>query len=287
MKKIYVLILVVVLLYSCNNKKKQENKNEQSVKNSYENECNSCYNGCYDNLDTAIAHYGAVSYLSIHRKKYKNLPIEIKKMNQLMKMEINKQPYLNWASTFDMLSTLDSLKEITIEDCNISDNKENRFYGLRNIDKIKNLKEFVLIDSTLNYFPYSILGCKNIETLHILSPIKHIPKEIEVLKNLKELTITWNEATLPLEILTLSNLEILNLNKSKINSLPVELSKLKKLKELWVADTPFAEELDYYHRLKQYNEIETLKKLLPHCIIYINNPPPCGGVKSDTSTKKK
>jgi hypothetical protein len=278
MKNYVIFCLLFFSLSFCNQNNERDFKKAKYNSDFSEAYCDNCYNGCYDNLDTAILNFEKVNFILIHRKEYRIFPIEITKMRHLKEISIYNQHSLDWNDTFEKLCCLDSLNKLTIENCKIG--------NLTNIRKLKYLKELIIIDSAINMFPIGITNCSSLEDLVIYSPIQTIPNNLEKLVNLKRLTITLKKSEFPSELLSLINLEELNLAGSSINSISLEIGKLKKLKELWIYDTGITKDIDSFYiaanefqkklkiKRKRDKEIKELEKLLKGCKIYLDQPLP-------------
>ncbi|PWB21854.1 COR domain-containing protein, partial [Flavobacterium sp. HTF] len=109
--------------------------------------------------------------------------------------------------------------------------------SITGIDKLTNLKEFLIFESKIKTIPKSIKKLSLLELLWISdSKIKIIPKEIGNLKNLKKLILYHNLIKeIPVELGNLKNLTELDINSNNINQIPSEIGRLKALESLNVS----------------------------------------------------
>ena len=100
---------------------------------------------------------------------------------------------------------------------------------------------------------------KLVELTLPLNAIQKIPEEIKELQNLKTIDLSENKGLTNINnITTLTNLETLNLFGCSLTSLPKDIGKLKKLKQLGLTGNNLFDA-----------EIKRLQNVLPNCdIIY-------------------
>ena len=89
-----------------------------------------------------------------------------------------------------------------------------------------------------------------------MTKIKTIPNTIGQLTSLTELYLGNALTELPENITLLENLITLNVRDNKLTTLPTNMEKLKKLKNLYI-----------YSTLIPKSELEKLKKKMPNCNI--------------------
>lgn len=103
----------------------------------------------------------------------------------------------------------------------------------------------------------SYLRFNNINNIYLQS-LETIPTWIGSFKNLKFLSTTTENSTfktLPSSIKKLQNLESLNLSRTKLNFIPVELFEFKKLKAL---DLSYSEINSLSNDIRKLNKLESL-----------------------------
>lgn len=95
--------------------------------------------------------------------------------------------------------------------------------------------------------------------------LKTLPAEIGQLRRLKVLRVAWGVCleSLPEEIGLLDSLEILDLYRNKLTKLPESIGQIQNLKQLGLGDNYLNDD-----------EKARIRKLLPNCTIYFNEPLP-------------
>lgn len=221
------------------------------------------YNGNYDNLRIALKEPLKVKKLDLSYRgvwKYQKnksgkqeLPPEIGKLKNLEEFNLELQDLKGLPSEFSQLSNLKIL-DISYNDfvsfpteifsCENLDSlnlKLSQITDVPNeISRLKKLKKLILDDNRLSGFPIAVTNLTELRELSITNGnIITIPKEIGKLVNLEKLDFGnfWNykrkNICNNLENLSqLSNLKELNLEWTKIKTLPSEFSQLNKLEVL-------------------------------------------------------
>ena len=264
--KTFTLIFLLILCIGCNNQK----KHFQDLKSNTNSDSSNCnhnpdYSFC-DNLDTAIFHAERIKQLIIYRKSYKSLPNEIIRLKNLKGLTIKNQQDINWVDAFAKLSQIDSLESIEIVNSPVK--------NLSNINKLKNLKELSIYDKHLFTFPPDLFLCNSLTDLKIICPIVDIPKHKEGLKNLVKLTITLSVKDYPMSLTNFSNLEYLDIG-GNVELLPFEITNLKRLRNLYLYDTPIGkEELGYFKKHNKLNKLRMLKDKMINCNFVLESPLP-------------
>ena len=230
------------------------------------------YNGEYDNLRIALkeplkARKLDLSYQGVW-KYQKNitgkqeLPSEIGKFKNLEEFDLHLQGLRRLPPEFAELSSLEIL-DISYNDfdsfpteifsCVNLDSLDLTLSRIRyvpnEISELKNLKKFILDDNRLSSFPLAITNLTELKELSITNGnIRAIPKEISKLTKLEKLDLGnfWNydrkNLCHSLENLSqLTNLRELNLEWTKIKSLPPEFAMLKELEVLNIKYNDFKE----------------------------------------------
>jgi hypothetical protein len=221
------------------------------------------YNGEYDNLRIALKEPLKVKKLDLSYRgvlKYQKnitgkqeLPQEIGKLKNLEEFNLELQDLKSLPYEFTQLSNLKIL-DISYNDfesfpteifsCEKLDSLNLKLSQIAEvpdgISRLKNLKKLNLDDNRLSGFPLAVTNLPELRELSINNGnVKAIPKEIGKLTNLEKLDFSnfWNydrkNICNNLEYLAqLSSLRELNLEWTKIKSLPPEFSQLKKLEVL-------------------------------------------------------
>ncbi len=221
------------------------------------------YNGSYDNLRVALKKPLKVRKLDLSYRgvwKYQKnlsgkqeLPSEIGKLKNLEELNLTLQDLKMLPSEFTQLANLKILdisyndfesfptEIFSCENLDSLDLKLSHITAVPNeISKLKNLKKLILDDNRLSNFPMAVTSLTELRELSITNGnIKTIPKEIGNLTNLEKLDFGnfWNydrknKCDSLKNISLLTNLKELNLEWTKIKSLPSEFSQLKKLEVL-------------------------------------------------------
>lgn len=221
------------------------------------------YNGSYDNLRVALKDPLKVRKLDLSYRgvwKYQKnlsgkqeLPSEIGKLKNLEELNLTLQDLKKLPSEFTQLANLKILdisyndfesfptEIFSCEHLDSLDLKLSHITAVPNeISKLKNLKKLILDDNRLSNFPIAVTSLTELRELSITNGnVKTIPKEIGKLTNLEKLDFGnfWNydrknKCDSLENISLLPNLKELNLEWTKIKSLPSEFSQLKKLEVL-------------------------------------------------------
>lgn len=169
---------------------------------------------------------GQIEELSLAYNNLNEIPDRIGKLSKLKTLEIQNNKIKTLPHS---IAGLDSLSEIFF--CNHMD-WEQVFSVLA---KSKSFKSAVFWDIGLDSLPLAILQCQNIERINLKGNSINYEKAFGILsrlKNLKELTVSFSSKSIPPGLGKLQSLEVLNIEHSKIETIPDEIGKLKKLKEL-------------------------------------------------------
>ncbi len=221
------------------------------------------YNGEYDNLRIALKEPLKVKKLDLSYngvwKYQKNisgkqeLPHEIGKFKNLKELNLELQDLKSLPSEFTQLTNLKIL-DISYNDF---ESFPTEIFACENLDSLNlklshitevpdgigrliKLKKLNLDDNRLSGFPLAVTNLPELRELSINNGnVKAIPKEISKLTNLEKLDLSnfWNydrkNICNNLEyVAQLSNLKDLNLEWTKIKSLPLEFAQLKRLEVL-------------------------------------------------------
>jgi Leucine-rich repeat (LRR) protein len=221
------------------------------------------YNGEYDNLRIALKEPLKVKKLDLSYRgvwKYQKnitgkqeLPQEIGKLKNLEEFNLELQDLKSLPSEFTQLTNLKIL-DISYNDfesfpteifsCEKLDSLNLKLSQITEvpdgISRLKNLKKLNLDDNRLSGFPIAVTNLPELRELSINNGnIKTIPKEIGKLTNLEKLDFSnfWNYDRKNIcnnleNLAQLTNLKELNLEWTKIKSLPPEFSQLEKLEVL-------------------------------------------------------
>ena len=138
----------------------------------------------------------------------------------------------------------DSIGQLTnLESFMISDNKINKISP--EIGKLTKLRGLNLGNNELTEIPSEIGNLTNLEELFLnKNKLTSLPPEIGKLSKLELLILNDNEFTeLPPEVTNLTNLEELYLKTNNLKTLPTGMDKLVNLKELYVNNNPQLETL--------------------------------------------
>lgn len=230
------------------------------------------YNGNYDNLRLALKEPLKVKKLDLSYQgvwKYQRnltgkqeLPSDIGKLKNLEEFNLSLQDLKKLPAEFSKLINLKIL-DISYNDfdsfpneifaCKKLDSLDLKLsqisYVPKEINQLQNLKKLVLDDNRLNSFPIAVTNLPELIDLSITNGnVNTIPKEIGRLTKLEKLDLGnfWNYSRKnvcdSLENLSqLSNLKELNLEWTKIKSLPPEFSALKNLEVLNIKYNDFKE----------------------------------------------
>jgi hypothetical protein len=220
-------------------------------------------NGEYDNLRIALKEPLKVKKLDLSYRgvwKYQKnisgnqeLPREIGKLKNLEEFNLELQDLKSLPSEFSQLSNLKIL-DISYNDfvsfpteifsCENLDSLNLKLSQITEvpdgINRLKKLKKLNLDDNRLSCFPLAVTNLPELRELSINNGnVKAIPKEIGKLTNLEKLDFSnfWNYDRKNIcnnleNLAQLFNLKELNLEWTKIKSLPPEFSQLKKLEVL-------------------------------------------------------
>ncbi|HEY6437706.1 MAG TPA: leucine-rich repeat domain-containing protein [Ignavibacteriaceae bacterium] len=131
------------------------------------------------------------------------------------------------------LTSFTNLEELDLTGNNMS---KSDFSLLKNL---KTLKSLNLTECKLSRFPLAVLYLPNLETLNIWNnKISNIPDELYDMTSLKDLIIGNNNLTyLSPKISRLINLESFESSSTNIRVYPNEMTRLKKLTEIYPSDT--------------------------------------------------
>jgi len=191
--------------------------------------------------------------------------------------------------SFDALSKLSNLKEITLTECGFGDDLE--------LDSLKNLKKLEILNilgttehcletidtyggnhCPLDEIPEAIFKLTNLKRL-VINHQKEIDVEaLKYIKNLKNLqyldlaALRLNEV--PESISSLKNLVYLNLEDNYLTEVPSSLSKLKNLQELVLSENninTLPDELGNLNNLKTLNLRINNLTTLPRGLVTIKN----------------
>jgi hypothetical protein len=125
-----------------------------------------------------------------------------------------------------------------LEELDLTGNDMSRSdFGL--LKNIKTLKSLNLTECNLSKFPLAVTYLPNLQTLNIWNnKISSIPDELYSITSLKDLTIGNNNLNyLSPKISQLINLESFESSSTNIRVYPNEMTKLKKLTEIYPSDT--------------------------------------------------
>jgi hypothetical protein len=148
-----------------------------------------------------------IKKLSLYGCAFTNLPIELAEFINLEELDLDGNDLSK--SNFTVLSSLKTLKSLTLNECNLS------------------------------IFPQSILVLTKLEILSVYNNhISYIPEDLYKLNSLRQLTLGFNNLSyLSPKISQLQNLELLETSATNILVYPEEMVQLKKLVELYPSDT--------------------------------------------------
>jgi hypothetical protein len=221
------------------------------------------YNGEYDNLRIALKEPLKVRALDLSYEgvwKYQKnlsgkqeLPREIGKLKNLEVFNLRLQDLKSLPPEFKQLTNVKIL-DISYNDfesfpteifwCENLDSLDLQLSQIteipNEISRLKNLKKLVLDYNRLSGFPIAVTNLPGLKELSITNGgIQSIPKEIGKLSNLEKLNLGnfWNydrknKCDSLKYLYQLTNLKELNLEWTKIKSLPPEFSQLEKLEVL-------------------------------------------------------
>ncbi len=221
------------------------------------------YNGEYDNLRIALKEPSKVKKLDLSYQgvwKYQKnlsgkqeLPSEIGKFKNLEDLNLGLQGLRTLPSEFSLLTNLKNLDisyndfdsfPVQVLSCKNLDSLNLQVSYIseipNEISKLKNLRKLILDDISLDGFPQAVTNLTELRELSITNGnVKVIPQDIGKLTKLEKLDLGnfWNYDRKNVcdslsNISQLSNLRELNLEWTKIKSLPLEFSQLKNLQVL-------------------------------------------------------
>jgi len=212
-------------------------------------------------LDTALAHPLEVKHLLLNNEvEYDTIPKSIATLKNLKSLSISNQKSLDFETLFKSLESLDSLEELSIKESNI-----NLDGGIRNL---KQLKVLELIRNDSKAFPLETIDSLNLDVLVIVEGNNGFLFEGELKKvsDLKELYLHgYSAKALNPNIFKLSGLETLVVSNGALSYVQNDVTKLQKLRELDITETPLATDTE---------QLERLRKLLPRVKITTYVLPP-------------
>jgi len=181
-------------------------------------------------LPQGIGKFKNLEEFNLELQDLKYLPYEFTKLTNLKILDISYNDFESFPTEIFSCEKLDSLN---LKLSQITEVPEG-------ISRLKKLKKLNLDDNRLSEFPLAVTNLPELRELSITNGnVKAIPKEIGKLTNLERLDFSnfWNydrkNICNNLENLgLLSNLKELNLEGTKIKSLPPEFSQLKNLEVL-------------------------------------------------------
>lgn len=148
------------------------------------------------------------------------------------------------------ISNLNKLKGLHISWDRLTRWKNSQFTRIpKEIFNLKSLRSLSFRYTNVEKLPNEIENLKKLEVLTFFEgeKLNHISDKIWQLSNLRKLTITKsNIKELPNTIWNLSNLELLNLKDNELQSIPEDLSNLKKLKGLYLYWSVLSGSLDQW-----------------------------------------
>ncbi len=165
--------------------------------------------------------------LDLSASNLSRLPVEIKDHPNLRSLNLLKNNFTDWDSTFSYLSRLKQLSDLKIT-ISLSD-----FDNLKSENK-RMITGLEIIGEDLNQIPESILQQKQLTYLDLSHcHISSLPSEIGNITHLTYLDLSNNQLdSLTAGIGKLINLKWLDLRNNQITSLPSETGKLTSLPAL-------------------------------------------------------
>ncbi|MDJ1485690.1 hypothetical protein QNI16_34740 [Cytophagaceae bacterium YF14B1] len=175
------------------------------------------------------------------------LPFGLTKSKSLRILNLYINQLTQWPDT---LNEIQLLREI-----NLSFNQIKK----ANLRKLSQLKRLFLVNNQLEELYIDLNSLPKLTKLHLHNnQLKQLPENIGVLKRLKELRVYNNQLeSIPDSIGNLEYIHYLSLNKNRLTTLPDSIQNLKRLKQLDLQDNLFSEQ-----------EINRIKRLLPHTLIH-------------------
>lgn len=206
-------------------------------------------------IPSSISKLVNLQILMLERNLFKSFPESICSCTKLQILMLGSCKIQFLPSSLELLK---DLRELSIADNNIyefpdvictlknleildlSHNKLSLIPNIfSNLSKLEVLKSY---ENLLNKFPLCICKLKNLKNLYLHdNQISNIPNEIVNMENLKLLNIDDNLfLEFPKQIFELKNLKRLNLqNKEPFEKIPFGITKLKKLKILYLTSHSF------------------------------------------------
>ena len=172
------------------------------------------------------------------------LPVTLKKLRNLKRLDVRRNPLLKFPS---QLTSLVNLEELHVNDCKLSslpdkleqlqklkvlDLSNNNFESLpKCVTKLQNLVRLYASDGKLETLCMEIGNLTKLERLQLTNnQLTSLPNELFDLVNLKKLHLNNNCLTsLSEKVNQLVNLEYLVLNGNKLTKLPDTMGNLKEL----------------------------------------------------------
>ena len=205
-----------------------------------------------------------------------SFPSAILQCKKIEKINLKGNSKINYEETFDILSKLKNLKELTI-----SLNTKAIPPG---IEKLKSLQILNIEHSTIETIPDEIGKLTNLNELHFryCDKLTRIPKGIRnckklskvslysmrapfdfdySIKSLQGLDLTYLDLSqawrikIPLEIYTFNNLKFLGLNIYETDSIPAGIGNLSHLEEIVLSPA------DYIYLPPDFGSLRSLKKI--------------------------
>ena len=156
----------------------------------------------------------------------------------------------------ELFKNIDSLKSFNISSNEDLNNLSDSIWNL------KNLQEFNISGTWLEYIPTSIVNCKNLESIYAgHCKLMDIPNEIWELTKLKDLYLWANKISKVPDLSKLEHLEHLDLHYNDINSIPeLSFENLKSVDFIWCDKISSQAQIFKDNLNKNHPEIEIYTK---------------------------
>ena len=265
-----IILLVIFLLYNCENSSKNNNIRYKSEKSDQQvnNEKNKDSLNDKDwNMISKLNQddHSRVKYLIIDEKNY-NFD-SLGNFVSLKGIDISGLDLANFPKQILLFNELEVIiayrnkfKEIPYGLCELINIRKLNFdsnninYLPSCLDNFTNLKTFLINNNSIEELPQSIGFLANLEIFELVdNNIESLPSNFYKLLELKHCNLQGNNLEyLSSEIGDLTNLEYLDVSNNKIKYLPNEVKSLENLKTLRISNNILSEEL-----------INDLKKNMP------------------------